>query len=230
MPCVQRSLYLNEVTNNFASMKVEVPRGVDAETRDVLERCMATCRRAAGTKTKRRSRARKEASAQEVRGYYKQFTEAKHREYKSWVTRRWVLTSKTDKQENFLKVKARWVLRGFHDKQKEYHHTDSPASTRPGFRMTCPMAASNTWNVFHIDLKTAFLQGQSYGVNRDIVCQLPPEASHPPDIAARLKKLAYRMNDASRCWWNIMDKALCSYGMVPTRADRCCYVFYSNQT
>ena len=92
------------------------------------------------------------------------------------------------------------------------------------------MAASNTWNMFHIDLKTAFLQGQSYGVNRDIVCQLPPEAGHPPDIAARLKKLAYRMNDASRCWWNIMDKALCSYGMVPTRADRCCYVFYSNQT
>ena len=76
-----------------------------------------------------RSRARKEASAQEVRGYYKQFAEAKHLEYKSWVDnevfdlidmrkvktknyvpRRWVLTIKTDKQGNFLKAKARWVL------------------------------------------------------------------------------------------------------------------------
>ena len=27
------------------------------------------------------------------------------------------------------------------------------------------------------------------------------------------------MNDAPRRWWNILDKALCSYGMVPTRAD-----------
>ena len=79
-----------------------------------------------------RSRARKEASAQEVRGYYKQFAEAKHLEYRSWVdnevfdlidsrkvkpgnyvTGRWVLTIKTDKQGNFLNSKARWVLRGF---------------------------------------------------------------------------------------------------------------------
>ena len=33
-----------------------------------------------------------------------------------------------------------------------------------------------------------------------------------------------------RRWWNILDKALCSYSMVPTRADRCCYVLYSIQS
>ena len=53
------------------------------------------------------------------------------------------------------------------------------------------MGASRGWNLFHMDLKTAFLQGQSYEKNRDVVCQLPPEACHPPYIAARLKKLAY---------------------------------------
>ena len=51
---------------------------------------------------------------------------------------------------------------------------------------------------FHTDLKTAFLQGQFYDVNRDVVCQLPPEAGHPPYIAARLKKPSYGMNDAPR--------------------------------
>ena len=59
---------------------------------------------------------------------------------------------------------------------------------------------------------------------------LPPEASHPPHIAARLKKLAYDMNDAPRCWWNILDEALRRYDMVSTRADRCCYVLYSLQS
>ena len=181
--------------------------------------------------------------------HYKQFAEAKHLEYRSWVDNevfdlidmkkvkpgnyvngRWVLTIKTDKPGNFLRAKARWVLRGFQDKQKEYLQTDSPASTRPGYRMRCQMAASKGWDLFHIDLKTAFLQGQSYDVNRDVVCQLPPEAGHPPHIAARLKKPAYGMNDAPRRWWNILDKALCSYGMVPTRADRCCYVLYSIQS
>ena len=64
-------------------------------------------------------------------------------------------------------------------------------------------------------------------MNRDVVCQLPPEAGHPPIFAARLRKHAYGMNDAPRRWWNILDKARCSYGMVPMRADRCCYVLYS---
>ena len=85
---------------------------------------MATCGRAAGTGAKRRSRARKEASAQEVRGYYKQFAEAKHLEHRSYVdievfnlidrrkvkaknyvTKRRVLTIKSDKQGNFLKAR-----------------------------------------------------------------------------------------------------------------------------
>ena len=109
-------------------------------------------------------------------------------------------------------------------KQEDYQQTDSPASTRPGFRMSCQMAASKSWDLFHIDLKTAVLQGQYYDVHRDVVCQLPPEAGHPPYIAARLKKPAYGMNDAPRRWWNILDGALRSYGMIPTQAERCCYV------
>ena len=173
----------------------------------------------------------KKALVLEVRGYHKQFAEAKQLECRSsvdnevfdlidlkkvkpknYVTGRRVLTIKTDKQGNFLTAQARLVLRGFQDKQKEYQQTDSPASTRPGFRMDCQMAASKGW------IKSAFLQGQCHVVNRDVVCRLPPEAGHPPYIAARLESPAYGMNGASRRWWNILDTALCSYGMVPTRA------------
>ena len=87
------------------------------------------------------------------------------------------------------------------------------------------MAASKSWDLFHIDLKTAFLQGQSYYVNRDVVCQLAPEPGHPPCIATRLKKPADGMNDAPRRWWNILDNC-----MIPTRADRCCCVLHSIQS
>ena len=62
---------------------------------------------------------------------------------KNYVAGRWVFTIKTDKQGNFLRAKARWVLRGFQDKQKDYLQTDSPASTRPGFRMSCQMASKS---------------------------------------------------------------------------------------
>ena len=83
LPCVQRSLCLDKVIKDSSSAQVEFPEGVDSQTRDMLERCIATCRKAAGARAKRRSRPRKEASAQNVREYYMQFAEANHLEWKS---------------------------------------------------------------------------------------------------------------------------------------------------
>jgi hypothetical protein len=104
--------------------------------------------------------------------------------------------------------------------------TDSPTTTRPGFRLACQLAAHRSWKIGHIDLKTAFLQGHEYGIHRKVVCQLPPEAGHPPYIGARLKKPAYGMNDAPRRWWNRLDASLHAWGFLPTCADRCTYVLY----
>ena len=166
---------------------------------------------------------RKEATATETKAYQKQFLEAKHLECKSWldnevfdlvdarkiqvrnwVTGRWVLTLKRDKDGNFLKTKARWVLRGLQDKE-----TDSPAASRSGFRLSIQAAANKGWNICHMDLKTALLEGEAYDQNR---CQIPPEMGYPPHIGARTKKPAYGLNDAPRRWWNILDSALRSYG------------------
>jgi hypothetical protein len=188
---------------------------------------------------------RKEASKKDTRDYAKQFSEAKRLEYQSWldndvfelidvrkvhvknfVSGRWVLTIKRDKDGNFIKCKARWVLRGFQDKQKETQQTDSPAATRPGFRCAAQAAANNRWDIYHIDLKTAFLQGEAYDETRDVYCELPKESGLPWYMAARMKKPAYGLNDAPRRWWNIIDGKLITYGLVPTRADRCTYVLY----
>ena len=157
-----------------------------------------------------------------------QFAEAKHLEYRSWadnevfdlihvrkvkprnyVTVRWVLTIKTDKQGNFLKAIARWVLRGFQDKQKEYQQTDFCPSTRPGFRMSCHMAARKGWD--HIDLKTAFLLRQSCDVNRDVLCQFPQEAGHPPYIVARLENPYIEITQEKTLWGTGRDPSRTKY-------------------
>ena len=112
---------------------------------------------------------------------------------------------------------------------KNDQQTDSPAASRSGFRLAIQAAANKGWKIFHMDLKTAFLQGEAYDQTRDIICQIPPEMGYPPHIGARMKKLAYGLNDAPHRWWNILDSALRSYGLVPTRADRCTYVYYGKQ-
>ena len=42
MPCVHRSLYLNEVTDDFGHIQVAVQEEVDGRTRDVLEQSVTT--------------------------------------------------------------------------------------------------------------------------------------------------------------------------------------------
>ena len=110
IPSVQRSLCIEEVTDDSSSRRVELPNGVDNQTRNMLARCMATCGKAAGGSAKMRSRARKEASAQEVRGNYKQFAEAKHLEWKSWIENEVfdLVDLRKFKPKNY--VTSRWVL------------------------------------------------------------------------------------------------------------------------
>ena len=105
---------------------------------------------------------RKEATATETRACQKQFLEAKLLD-----TGRWVLTLKRDKDGNFLKTMACWVLRRFQDKQQNDQQTDSPAASRSSFRLVIQAAANKGWNISHMDLKTAFLQGEAYDQNRD---------------------------------------------------------------
>ena len=195
-------------------------------------------------KPKTKNRARKQVTQMELRQYRLQFQEAKQNEHKSWVNNdvydlidmwkhparnfvkgRWVLTLKRDKDGKCQKCKSIWVLKGVQDKQTIDQQTDSPTSARPRFRMSCELATNRNWDLFHVDLKTAILQGESYESFRDEICQLPPETEYPPYIGARLKRPAYGLNDARRRWWNRLDTALRRYGLVPTRADRCCYAF-----
>ena len=94
--------------------------------------------------------------------------------------------------------------------------------------MAVASAASNNLDLYHMDLKTAFLQGEEYDESRNVLCEIPKEAGHPWYMVAYMKKPAYGLNDAPRRWWNVVDKSLRSYGCVPTRADRCTYVLYDD--
>ena len=53
-----------------------------------------------------------------------------------------------------MKRLSRWAEMGL--------QTDSPTATRYGFRVASQHAAPMYWDLLHIDLKTAFLQGETY--------------------------------------------------------------------
>jgi len=110
----------------------------------------------------------------------------------NYVTGRWVLTIKVDKDGQFKKFKARWVCRGFQDAQKYDLQTDSPTATRYGFRVASQHAASMYWNLLHLDLKTAFLQGETYDLDRRVIhVQLPTNIGLPPCLVGLCTRSVY---------------------------------------
>ena len=173
----------------------------------------------------------KQAKLEEFRSFL-DFTAMKFRDRRkhkieNFVTGRWVLAIKTDKDGQFKKFKARWVCRGFQDAQKWDLQTDSPTATRYGFRVASQHAASSYWDLLHIDLKTAFLQGETYDLERRVIhVQLPSDIGLPPYLVGLCTRSVYGLADAPRRWWNRLDKFLISLGIQPTRADRCTYVCY----
>ena len=78
-----------------------------------------------------------------------------------------------------------------------------------------------------MDLKTAFLQGETYDLDRRVIhVQLPTDIGLPPYLVGLCTRSLYRLADAPRRWWNRLDKFLISLGIQPARADRCTYVCY----
>ena len=85
------------------------------------------------------------------------------------------------------------------------------------------------WDLLYLDLKTAFLQGETYDLDLDrraIHAQLPTDIGLPPYLIGLCTRSVYGLADAPRRWWNRLDKFLISLGIQPTRADRCTYVCY----
>ena len=90
--------------------------------------------------------------------------------------------------------------------------------------MSCQMAASKGWDLFTMILKLPFSKDSlMMGIVMSCV------NCHQNQVIRHIL-----LQDSSplshRRWWNILDKALRSYGMVPIIADRCCNVLSSIQS
>ena len=143
------------------------------------------------------------------------------------VSERWVLTIETDKQANFLKGKSQIGIKRFLG-QAEGLPTSCFHKTRISDEL--PNGSQQEFRTFF----TLILRQLSFNDNLMMWAVMSSASCHQKQVIHNtllpVEKAAYGTNDASRRWWNILDKALCSCGLVPTRADRRCYVLYSTPT
>ena len=169
------------------------------------------------------------------------YSEAKNKELRSWsennvyeevkyqnqdcITTTWVCTMKHDKDGPV--PKARLVARGFQDKDVDLVRSDSPTCSKESLRVLLVVAASSSWQLNSMDIKTAFLQGRKF--ERDVFIFPPKEAEVSLSIVWKLKKCVYGLSDASREWYLTVREELMKSGMRPSKYDQALFTWHSGQ-
>lgn len=74
---------------------------------------------------------------------------------------KWVYKLKKDAEGNIVKHKARLVAKGYSQEQGvDFEENFAPVARLETVRLLLALAAQNSWEVHHLDVKTAFLNGE----------------------------------------------------------------------
>lgn len=124
------------------------------------------------------------------------------------LTCKWVFRIKTDAKGNIQKYKARLVAKGFLQIEGvEFYETFSPVTKFTSVRILVAMAATFDWPLFHMDVKTAFLNGDL----QETIYMKQPEGYEDPDhpnFVCLLQKSLYGLKQAPRCWFTKLKETL----------------------
>lgn len=107
------------------------------------------------------------------------------------IATKWVYRVKTNADGSTTKLKARLVAKGFQQREgQDYNETFALVVKWNTLRSIVALGGHQGWPIFHLDVKTAFLNGE---IEEDIYVSPPPrfcDSSHP-NHASKLKKALY---------------------------------------
>jgi hypothetical protein len=137
---------------------------------------------------------------------------------------KWVFKVKRDEHGAIVKYKARLVARRFVQREGiDFEEVFAPVARMESVRLLLALAASNGWEVHHLDVKSAFLNGDL--AEEVFVKQAPgfvvPGAEHK---VLRLRKALYGLRQAPRAWNAKLDATLRALGFERCETEHAIYV------
>ena len=121
---------------------------------------------------------------------------------------KWVFKIKRNSDGSINKFKARLVAKGYVQRHGvDFDEVFAPVARIETIRFIIALAASNGWEVHHLDVKTAFLHGEL----KETVYVTQPEGftvKGSENKIYKLNKALYGLRQAPRAWNNKLNKIL----------------------
>jgi transposase InsO family protein len=136
---------------------------------------------------------------------------------------KWVFKVKRDAAGNLLKHKARLVAKGYAQRQGvDFEEVFAPVARMETVRLLLALAAHSGWEVHHMDVKSAFLNGV---LSEEVYVSQPPGyiADGKENAVLKLNKALYGLRQAPRAWYAKLHDSLTSLGFVRSPSEHAVY-------
>ncbi|WVZ79226.1 hypothetical protein U9M48_026830 [Paspalum notatum var. saurae] len=135
---------------------------------------------------------------------------------------KWVYKVKRDERGEVVRHKARLVARGFVQREGiDFEEVFAPVARMESVRLVLALAATRGWNVHHMDVKSAFLNGEL----KEVFVKQPPGfvVAGQEHKVLRLRKALYGLWQAPRAWNVKLDESLTRLGLAKCETEHALY-------
>ncbi|KAJ0944585.1 putative RNA-directed DNA polymerase [Helianthus annuus] len=136
---------------------------------------------------------------------------------------RWVFKLKKNAEGKIIKHKARLVAKGYVQKKGiDFEDAFAPVARIETIRLLLAVAAKESWVVHHMDVKSAFLNGE---LVEEVYVTQPTgfEIKGKEQMVYRLHKALYGLRQAPRAWNARLDRSLKEFGFSKCAHEQAVY-------
>lgn len=136
---------------------------------------------------------------------------------------KWVFKVKKNESGEVVKYKARVVAKGYVQRQGiDFDEVFAPVARMDSVRLLLAVAAHAGWSVHHMDVKSAFLNGE---LDEEVYVSQPQgfvDDKHPQRVL-RLNRALYGLRQAPRAWNAKLDASLHELGFKRSQTEHAMY-------
>jgi hypothetical protein len=142
---------------------------------------------------------------------------------------KWVFKLKHDEHGNVMKHKARLVVKGYVQRQGiDFDEVFASVGKMESVRVMIILAAHLSWSVHHMDMKSAFLNGD---LGEEVYVSQPPGfiVKGQEQKVYKLHKALYGLRQAPRAWNCKLDTVLHELGFSKCKTEYGLYIRVKNK-